>query len=99
MTITKATIFYETKNLKECQFPLPNATRKQDLIKNLQSARYNLDAFVFALAPLKCQQEDYQMLDDDCAYEDAMHTYKQLFDLIEEIECYLRDHLAHLNEQ
>ena len=99
MTLSTKNIFLSTGNLPECEFPILHSagTSKEQFIKQYENARQKLDQLSVAIANISCQEIDYVMHEDpDTVFEDAYKTRRIIFDLLDEIESYLFDHLMHI---
>lgn len=96
MSIASARIFYDTKNLSECRYPNVSGLRKKVLHLEYQEARNLLDRLALAISKISLDETDFDLQEDDCAHENACITRRQVLALLDEVETYLRDHHAYL---
>lgn len=90
---TKATV-----NLPSTYLPVIhlNGTSKKMLVSDYQAALEQLRSFREEFASIEFHARDYYVIDDCLAYGEAQQTRTKVFELIEEINSYLMDHLTNL---
>lgn len=90
--------FAATDHLDTCPLPVPhlNGTGRQTLLTEYENARAALDQFALALHKVTCHGRDYYPAGAD-ALTEAQHTRRQVFDLLDEIDSFLVDHIRHLS--
>lgn len=95
---TSNPIFKPTKNLPECDLPAIhlNGSGRENLLRQYIAAHHALNRFCAALASAECHARDYYPISDE-AYSDARTTRRAVYDLCDEINAYLEDHIHHLS--
>lgn len=81
-------------------YPLPvphlNGTGRETLLREYREAHQALDAFAMALHRVTCHGRDYYLAGAD-ALQEAKASRTKIFDLLDEIDSYLEDHIRHLS--
>ena len=95
--MTTHTTFQATEHLPECPLPVVhlNGTGRETLLRDYREASKAFTTFKQRFSDTTCNGRDYYPLSND-AYSDARRTRDAVFCLIDEIDTYLDDHLAHV---
>lgn len=98
MTVTHP-VFGQSTNLPECDLPAVhlNGTGRDVLLHQYIEAHRALTKFCTALASVECHARDYYPISPS-AYIDARTTRSAVFDLCDEIQAYIDEHIRHLSK-